>query len=123
MDQRALDHLQRQLTAEQKKIAAQLKAMTAEAGSPDTDQAQVKWRELGDKDEDGALEVADYQDSISLERDLQKNLGHIERALDRMAAGTYGACEVCGKPIEEQRLAANPAGATCLSCVAAQRTA
>ena len=35
-------------------------------------------------------------------------LKEIDKALERMKEGTYGLCEVCGKPIEEKRLEALP---------------
>ena len=37
----------------------------------------------------------------------------IDAALEKMEKGTYGICEVCNKPIEEDRLEANPAAKTC----------
>ncbi|NPA38765.1 MAG: TraR/DksA family transcriptional regulator, partial [Candidatus Nanohaloarchaeota archaeon] len=35
-------------------------------------------------------------------------LREIDKALERIEEGTYGYCEVCGKPIEEKRLEAIP---------------
>ncbi len=35
-------------------------------------------------------------------------LREVDGALERMAAGTYGLCEVCREPIEAERLAADP---------------
>jgi DnaK suppressor protein len=40
------------------------------------------------------------------EESAQHTLEEIEAALQRIDAGTYGACEVCGKPIGAERLAA-----------------
>ncbi|WP_433030613.1 TraR/DksA C4-type zinc finger protein [Actinomycetospora sp. CA-053990] len=33
-----------------------------------------------------------------------------------MAAGTYGVCERCGRPIAPERLEARPAARTCVTC-------
>lgn len=44
---------------------------------------------------------------------LQKRLTDVNDALAKIAAGSYGICEVSGNPIEEDRLAANPAARTC----------
>jgi RNA polymerase-binding transcription factor DksA len=33
-----------------------------------------------------------------------------------MDAGTYGTCERCGQPIDDERLDALPATPLCLSC-------
>ncbi|MBN9325656.1 MAG: TraR/DksA family transcriptional regulator, partial [Cellulomonas sp.] len=34
----------------------------------------------------------------------------------RIAAGTYGACESCGKPIGKARLQAFPRATLCVEC-------
>ncbi len=41
-------------------------------------------------------------------------LREVDGALERMAAGTYGLCEVCREPIEEERLAADPLVRFCI---------
>ena len=45
---------------------------------------------------------------------LETRLEHVNDALERIADGTYGTCEVCDKEIEEERLEANPAATTCI---------
>ena len=40
----------------------------------------------------------------------------IERALAKIALGTYGICEGCGKPIVRDRLKALPQAALCVAC-------
>lgn len=44
---------------------------------------------------------------------LEKRYNTIVRAVAKIEAGTYGFCEICNKPIEEERLEANPAARTC----------
>lgn len=43
-------------------------------------------------------------------------LGEIDAALDRIADGTYGDCEVCGRPIPIERLEAKPWARQCVPC-------
>lgn len=50
-------------------------------------------------------------------RDTQE-LRAIAAALDRMAAGGYGACVDCGRDIPLARLQAEPAAARCVACQA-----
>ena len=38
----------------------------------------------------------------------------VQAALDRLAAGTYGRCEVCGRPIPAARLEARPTTTRCV---------
>lgn len=44
---------------------------------------------------------------------LETRYNNVNRALEKIASGTYGVCEVSGEPIEADRLAANPAARTC----------
>ena len=57
-------------------------------------------------------EVADkleeLEENTSIVSQLDKQLSEIDAALDRIEKGTYGICEACGKPIEIERLQANP---------------
>jgi DnaK suppressor protein len=52
-------------------------------------------------------------------------LAEIEAALDRIAAGRYGWCEQCGRPIAAALLAAQPQARFCAACgrLPAQRSA
>ena len=43
-------------------------------------------------------------------------IADIEHALDRLDAGSYGACEECGAPIPLERLEAIPAARFCVAC-------
>ena len=49
-----------------------------------------------------------------LEEGAQQALVQIDRALGRIADGTYGICERCGQPIGEERLLARPAATLCI---------
>jgi RNA polymerase-binding transcription factor DksA len=44
----------------------------------------------------------------------------LERALERLEAGSYGICERCGSPIGAERLAARPDASLCIACAAAR---
>ncbi|MCW2817815.1 MAG: DNA-binding protein [Marmoricola sp.] len=62
--------------------------------------------------------------SASFERDQEMVIVHNARdmleqsqhALERIADGTYGACEVCGQAIGKNRLMAFPRATLCLKC-------
>jgi RNA polymerase-binding transcription factor DksA len=64
-----------------------------------------------------ANEVADqigsYENNTALVNELEQRLMDINQALEKMEKGTFGICEVCNKPIEDDRLGANPAAKTC----------
>jgi sigma-B regulation protein RsbU (phosphoserine phosphatase) len=44
-------------------------------------------------------------------------LGEVDAALSRMDSGTFGICEQCHDPVEEDRLAADPLARYCLECL------
>jgi DnaK suppressor protein len=44
------------------------------------------------------------------------NIEDLDCALARLAAGTYSVCERCHSQISSERLAALPAGRTCIDC-------
>ena len=55
----------------------------------------------------------DQENRAAVEGDLENRLGEVVAALAQITAGTYGTCEVCSAPIEEDRLNANAAARTC----------
>ncbi|QWC86737.1 TraR/DksA family transcriptional regulator [Nocardioidaceae bacterium] len=53
---------------------------------------------------------------ISLVNNARTMLHQTERALERLAAGSFGVCEECGEPIGKMRVMAFPRATLCLSC-------
>ena len=49
---------------------------------------------------------------------LARDGAALDRALARVAAGTYGTCASCGRPVGAERLAARPEAETCVACAA-----
>ncbi|WP_395110813.1 TraR/DksA family transcriptional regulator [Actinomadura sp. SCN-SB] len=47
---------------------------------------------------------------------LQRHRAAVDAALARIAAGTYGRCLGCGKPVPHGRLEARPDAARCVTC-------
>jgi len=72
--------------------------------------------EEGEADENVAADKAEeLEERSAVLADLETRYNAINRALAKIDAGTYGICEVSGEPIEEARLAANPAARTCIA--------
>jgi len=59
----------------------------------------------------------DYEERSSKLVVLKGRLLDIDKALERIKNGTYGICIKCNKPIEKDRLEANPAAETCKACM------
>ena len=65
---------------------------------------------------DVATATFDREMDYTLEDNSEAVLASIERALERIEAGTYGTCTRCGKPIAEERLEALPYVELCIDC-------
>ncbi|MFG1881566.1 TraR/DksA family transcriptional regulator [Micromonospora sp. NPDC049102] len=46
----------------------------------------------------------------------RRRRAELDEALIRVAAGSYGTCERCFRPIPAERLAARPSARTCVAC-------
>jgi DnaK suppressor protein len=66
--------------------------------------------EPADEYDPGNLASDLYQDELDegLEEDLREQLAAVERAKERLAAGTYGLSTESGEPIPDERLEALP---------------
>src|SRR5690606_34860175 len=53
---------------------------------------------------------------LALAYNSQDLLAQIERAVQRMDAGTYGICESCAKPIGNARMQVFPRATLCVTC-------
>jgi DnaK suppressor protein len=51
---------------------------------------------------------------------LTATLDDVERALEKLDAGTYGICDRCGALISAERLEARPWTSLCMSCASAR---
>lgn len=68
----------------------------------------------GDDDADTGTKNITREHELSLAAHAQETLEQTERALARLDAGTYGLCEVCGKPIGKARMQAFPRATLCV---------
>lgn len=84
----------------------------------ETDDWEVKTdnTDTDDADENLQADAAEDADTrIATLTELETRYRSIVRALQKIATGTYGVCELSGEPIEEARLNANPAARTCIT--------
>ncbi|OGI82882.1 hypothetical protein A3I95_02265 [Candidatus Nomurabacteria bacterium RIFCSPLOWO2_02_FULL_44_12] len=77
-----------------------------EATPEEIDTPEADQNEMADRFED-------FEERSSMIRTLEPRLNDILRALKAINKESFGKCEVCKKPIEDERLEANPAARTC----------
>ena len=80
--------------------------------------------EAGDVTDTEEQSVNDFVRDVELAliEMTSQTLGHIDQALQRLEAGTYGACAQCGAEIADVRLKAVPFATLCRSCQEAQES-
>jgi DnaK suppressor protein len=69
-------------------------------------------------DPEGATVAFERQHVAALLDRARAHLEAIDTALRKVDAGSYETCDVCGRPIGAERLAARPAALTCVRCAA-----
>jgi DnaK suppressor protein len=84
------------------------------AQRPELGSAQGFGKRIGD----GTTEAISRLTEIGVGQSLESTLARTERALSKLDEGTYGTCDVCGRPIAEKRLRAMPDSVTCVGCAA-----
>lgn len=117
IDEKTLAELKKDLLEKREKINEQLSSF-AKKSKNIKDDYETKFPHIGDSEDENADEVAMYEDSLSVEHELEGDLLSVNKALKKMEDGTYGICHNCGKAktIEIKRLKAYPEAETCLNC-------
>lgn len=67
-------------------------------------------------EEEQADEVEEMASRVALTEVIRRRLRRIKSALSKMQNKTYGACEACGKRIEEKLLEVDPESRYCKAC-------
>jgi RNA polymerase-binding transcription factor DksA len=106
--------IRKRLEAERRRLAQ----LTGTLSVPNGESEAEASAELGDYDQhpaDMASETFERAKDLSILIGVEAKIADVERALERLDAGTYGICEACGQPIGEARLEAWPAARFCRS--------
>ena len=72
---------------------------------------------------DSGERAAQAEDDEALEAQaalIAGEIASVQRALDRLAGGSYGTCVACGADIAPGRLEARPEAALCIACAEAR---
>ena len=106
-------------------IAARLREKKAEL---DDQMGQMEQRpsdqgsiSFGKRVGEGTSMAVDRLSQVAVHDQLQVTLTDVNRALEKLDDGTYGNCDVCGKPIGEGRLEALPWAVLCVDDAARRR--
>lgn len=108
------EHFKERLLAEKEKLESELGSVGRRNPAVPNDWESVP-SETGAEPNliDQADVIVSRENNAAILADLEARYDTVLEALSRIGSGTYGKCEVCGAEIEEARLAADPASATC----------
>lgn len=90
---------------------ADIDADMATMEKPPTDTASISF---GKRIGDGTTAAIDRMAQVAVHERLRKTRADVVRALEKLDEGSYGICDVCGRPIGEGRLEALPWSVLCV---------
>ena len=114
MRPRAGGELHRRLTDERERTAALIDSLTGNVTS--ILDASRSTATDDEHDPEGSTIAFERSQASSMLAAARQQLTELDRALARIADGSYGSCERCGEPIPPDRLLARPAARTCVPC-------
>lgn len=101
--------MRRSLTIRRRELDAELGRLT----QPPAEGASVSF---GKRVGDGTSEAVERLSTTATARSIAASIAHIDQALEKVEAGSYGLCDECGAPIGDTRLEALPAASLCVTC-------
>lgn len=105
-----LAEVERALRERREGLAAELEKLTEIPRDP---MAAVSF---GKRIGDGTTEAVERLSRVGAAKSLASTLSDVDRALQKIAEGTYGTCDSCGREIPRERLEAIPATSLCVDC-------
>jgi RNA polymerase-binding transcription factor DksA len=109
------EHSRDRLTEEQERLEQLMDGFRDEHLTDESENQSVF--ELSDQPQhqaDLGTETFHREADLSLLEQVEAELADVEHALRRIDDGTYGTCEACGRPIDDDRLEVLPAARFCV---------
>src|SRR4051795_10974868 len=100
-------------------LTAHLEALRAQRGVITKAPERGSGVSFGKRVGDGTTEAVSRLTDVGVVDTLNATEARIERALEKIAEGSYGTCDNCGKQIPQGRLDAAPESILCVVCAAA----
>ena len=107
--------IRRRLIEQQSRLLALKEAVSLESLSEGSQSESVG--DLSSSDQhmaDAGTETFEREKDMSILSGVEAELADVEWALRRLADGSYGTCQACGRPIGTARLDARPATRFCI---------
>ena len=109
------DEARRRLEDERSRLGRVRAGIDEEHLDDESEQASLgELSSLDQHEADIGTETFEREKDLSILERVEAELADVELAMRRLDEGTYGTCEVCGRPIAEDRLEAQPATRFCV---------
>jgi len=110
-----LDQYKIRLEEEKTKLTSELSSFAVQDKTTPGDWDVVREEDPSGQNssDDVAEELENLSEREATEEPLEKQLAKVNLALEKIANGKFGICEINGEEIETDRLNANPAARTC----------
>jgi DnaK suppressor protein len=107
-------YAERMLDDRQREVDHRLARLSEDEASLRHDRADATADD--EHDPEGSTLSGEWAQVDALRRGAEAERVEIQAARDRIAAGTFGVCENCGRPIGDARLEARPFARRCIAC-------
>jgi len=108
------ERARQRLLAEQQRIESEIREFEVELGEVPLDTTDENPYDLHMAD--AATPTLSREVDLTLEENARSVGAQIAHALEKLDAGSYGRCDTCGRPIDEERLAIVPWATQCIDC-------
>ncbi len=115
MNKKFIKQIKSELKKEKKIILKELKRFAKQDTNPSNDFDTI-FPNIGDKQDENAIEVTLYGNTLPVEHNLEIRLENINKALKRIKNNQYGKCKACGQQINLARLKIMPESDLCIKC-------
>lgn len=110
-----LKHLKQKLLDEKAALEKELAAVARKnPDNPSDWEAVPAERDVSQADENTVADgISEYEENNAIVNTLESRYRDVKSGLDKIEKGVFGNCQICKKPIEADRLEANPAARMC----------
>ena len=115
MNQEFILENKKKLETEKQRLEGLLSNFAHKGKDTNRENFKTDFPNMGDSQDDNALEVELYAVNLGEEKALESRLQKVNAALSRLQAGAYGKCVIGGEEIEEARLRVAPEAETCVA--------
>ena len=108
------DTIKNRLEEERTRLTRIREGLSEEATQSGTGEDISELSSVDQHPADIGTEEFEREKDLSILEQVENELVEVDRAFERIEAGEYGTCAVCGKPIGDERLEARPTATRCI---------